>query len=398
MGRRRRTRIAFRFYVLLFVAICLFGYGVYIAVDRLVQRTAVIESGASSTQYTAQAVIVRSETLTDAEGLTSIKYHADEGAVVYKGNKIAEVYSTGYSQTDVNKLLNTRAQIKEYHKTLKASAYTDLELDRLDAQVLDYARELEQLIHGKAKGNLLNLERQLQTVLTNRQTHMKYRNTSDQNLIGLYDTEASLVKKIDSWTTTYLAVSDCIVSFYTDGYENMLGTTDLKEITAAQVRSVLGGEAPPTTTAQRGRTPVFRQVRQNGWYLLLLLNDSKWNPVEGGTYKVQLAGFEDLVIDAAVDSYSRTGNELLVRMVVGGDVRPVLNVRSAQATIAEDYVSGLKIPISALHVQSGQQGVVLVDNGGIFVPIDIIMQDENYYVISPKQRDALSEGQKIRVF
>ncbi len=398
MNRRKKKRVAFRFYVILLVGLGLFGYGAYSVLANMVQRTAIIESGGASNQYAAEAVIVRKETLKDAEGLTRINYFADEGQLVLKGNTIAEVYSTGYSKTDENKLLNARSKIKSYHKTKLAAEYKDATLARLDSQILDYARELELMVHGKAKGNLVNLQRQMETVLTQRQTHLRSKFSGDQNLNNLYDEEASLVKQIAGWTNTHLAKSDCIVSFYTDGYENALSTDTLDTITAAQVRSVLNGEAPATTTAQRGRTPIFREVQPSGWYLLLLSHDVNWKPVDGQTYKVQLAGFEDKVFDAVVESSARSGSELLVRMSVAGDVRPVLNVRTTTAEVGETYVSGLKVPLNALYYQNGTFGVVLTDGNGLFVPIEEIVRDNKYAIIQPQTPGALREGQKIRVF
>lgn len=397
MGRKRRKRVAFRFYLLLIAALCIFGYGVYIAVDSLVQNTAVIESGGMDSQYSARAVIVRDEKVTDVEGLTSVKYYAEEGTLVYRGNRIADVYSSGYSTTDRNKLLSVRQNIKVQHKLLLASTYSDQTLERLDTQIYEYAREFELLVHNKAQGNLLNLETQLQTSLTARQNHLRNK-YSNQQLIKYYEEEATLVKKIQSWTTTHLAQSDCIVSFYTDGYEEVLDIANFDDITAVQVRSILNGEAPEQSVVQRGRTSVFREVSPSGWYLLLISNDSNWNPVVGQSYKVQLTGFDDHVVDAAVSSFSRSGNELLVRMTVNGDVKPVLNVRTAEALVGELYVSGLKVPLNALHYQNGQWGVVLTDNGGVFVPVYEIMRDNNYAVIQPVAAGALQAGQKVKVF
>lgn len=43
-------------------------------------------------------------------------------------------------------------------------------------------------------------------------------------------------------------------------------------------------------------------------------------------------------------------------------------------------------------------GIVLTDDGGRFVPVTVIMQDNSYAVIQPLQAGALMEKQKIRVF
>lgn len=396
--RRKKRRVAFRFYVFLFVVLCGFLYACYLVVGGMFEKTAVIMAGNMGNQYHANAVIVRNETLTSAEGLTSITYYADEGEVVYKGNKIAEIYSTGYSQTDMNKLLNIRTQIKNYHKTLAASTYTDLQLDRMDANVLQIASDIRSIARGKSTGNLLNLTRQMDTAMSSRQSYLRSKYSTDQTLTGLYQNESTLLKKIASWTVTYIADTDCIVSFYTDGYENAFSVETADDITAAQVRSVLNGEDPESTAAERGRTPVFRTVQNGQWYLMLLTNDKNWNPVEGQSYKVQLEGFDDTVFDATVTSFSRSGSELLVRMSVPSKVRTVLNTRTAQATVGELYVSGLQVPLNALRTQNNQLGVVLSDNGGIFVPIQVVMQDNKNAVILPLSVGSLAEGQKVLLF
>lgn len=396
--RRRKRRIAFRFYVLLFVALCVFLYAVYTAVSGLFVKTAVITSGNMGNQYRASAVIVRNETLTTAEGLTSIAYFADEGEVVYKGNKIAEIYSTGYSQTDMNKLLNIRSQIKAYHKTLQASSYTDLQLERMNNGVLTLASDVRRIVQQDSSGNLLNLSRQLDSAMENRQNYLRNKYLNDQNLESLYAQESSLLKKIASWTVTYIADSDCIVSFYTDGYENALPFDTADDIPSADIHRVLNGEDPVSTAAERGRTPVFRTVQNTGWYLMLLTNDKNWNPVAGQTYKVQLDGFDGTVFDGTVTSFARSGSELLVRMYVSSSVRNVLNLRTAQAQVGELYVSGLQVPLNALRQQNGQVGVVLTDGAGIFVPVQVVMQDNENAVIVPQSVGALAEGQKVRLF
>ncbi len=398
MRRQGKTRIAFRFYLFLFAAVCMLGYGVYTALDSMIQRSAVIESGDMGNQYMVDAVIARNEKLTDAEGVTSVKFYVDEGGHVAQGNKIVEVYSTGYSQTDMNKLLSVRSQIKDQHKILKASTHGDIQLENLEKKVMDYTREFELMVRGTGHGNLLNLERQIQAAMNARQSYLRNKHAADQSLTSLYENETTLVKKIANWTNNKVATSDCIVSFYTDGYENYLDVNDLDNITPAQVLGVLAGQRPPTSLAQRGRVPIYREVNPSGWYLLLISHDANWKPVEGQAYKVELAGFDDHIVEGVVTTATRTGSDLLIRMKVKGDVRPVLNVRTTKAQVGEEYVSGLKVPNNALRQQGGQMGVVLMDSGGIFVPVNVVMQNNDYAVIQSLAVGALWEGQKIRVF
>lgn len=400
MARRRKSRgISPATVFVVLIAVCLVGFVGYMVLSNLIQRTAVIEAGNLGNQYRAQAVVVRAETIVDTEGLSNISYFADEGQMVYSGDKIAEVYSTGYSQSDINKLLSIRSDIKGQLKTALSSDYGDANLERLDNQVLDYAKEISMLVNHQETGNLLNLERQLNAAIGQRQTYLrnKFYNTQP-TLANLYDSETTLVKKIQSWTTPYLATENCIVSFYTDGYETILTADNVENISLPVANGVIAGEDPDLSSAQRGRTAVFRKVDPSRWYLVLVSKEKDWTPVSGQTYKIQLDGFEDTVIDGTVTTFSQSGNETLVRMQVVGDVRQVLNVRTVGATVGEHYVSGLKVPINAIVRQDGQEGIVRTDNGGQFVPVSIIMQDSKYAVVQSNIPGALWEGQKIRVF
>lgn len=377
--------------------ICFVGYTL---IGGMVQRTAVVAAGSIGNKYAANAVVVRNEKVTDTEGLTTVKFYADEGELLYPGTKIADVYSSGYSQTDINKLLNTRTNIKTHVVTALASgSYMDTQLERLDATVMDYARELGLLVQGNAAGNLINLERQLTTALSQRQSHMREKYySSDPTLARLYDDETSLVKKIQSWTTPFLSTSTCIISFYTDDYETTLDTAVFDDITMEQVKGVLAGERPQMSSAQRGRTALFREITPTGYGLLLLSSDKNWNPVDGQTYQVSLSGYEDVSISGVITSSTRNGNELLVRMWVDGDVKPLLNTRTAQAQVSETYAIGLQVPVGALYRQNGQEGVVLTDGDGWFVAVTVLMRDNSIAVVQPLVAGTLQEGQRIRLF
>ena len=85
-------------------------------------------------------------------------------------------------------------------------------------------------------------------------------------------------------------------------------------------------------------------------------------------------------------------------MFVTSNVRTVLNTRTSQATVGELYVSGLQVPLNALRQQNGQIGVVLTDGNGIFVPVEVLMQDNENAVVMPLDVGALAEGQKVRLF
>ena len=158
------------------------------------------------------------------------------------------------------------------------------------------------------------------------------------------------------------------------------------------------GQKPEKSTIQKGKTTIYRTVRDGRWYVLFLVKDSVWNPVEGQTYELMLERFENTTVMATVESFTRSGGELLVRLSVQGPVSPVLYMRTCQAELG-DYVSTLCVPAKAIYRSGDTDGVVVVDGTNqSFIPVNIILRDGDYVYISAIQQGLLYEGQTVRLF
>jgi len=361
-------------------------------------NTAVVESYSLGDTHTGDALIVRNETAYDDEGVQNIEYVAQEGSMVYRGDVICYVYSTGYSSKEMSTLQNYRDQIKDYQQTLlKSETAYDQKMTRLESEVLQRGLEVRSLVQG-ARGNLLNQENILEAAITQRQSYFRSKYSSDMRLNRLYDDETTQQQRIDSWIKQKVATQESIVSFYTDGFEYALTPSEFEKYTPAEVRSMINGNRPATSTAQRGRSNLYRMVKQNNYAVLMLVEDSVWNPVEGMNLKLVLEQFTDTTVDAQVLSFTRSGGELLLRLAVIGDVTDVLYMRTCRARLGE-YVDCLKVPQKALYQKGDQSGVVLVtDENQVFVPARVLRQEGGYAYITPAQTGTLSSGDCVRLF
>ncbi len=366
-------------------------------------RTALVTTGTRGFSYRGNALIVRNETSYDEDGVTSVEYIAEEGSLVPRSGLICMVYTAGYSQKEVNQLQNLRDQIKEYHLDLLAKEATlDQKMTRLESEVLQRAGEVRRMVQG-AKGNMLNMERLLDSAITARQNYLREKYRDDTRLTRLYDDEGTQEKRINSYTTQRSAGQDSLVSFYTDGYEQ-LSPSNFDQVSPAQVRAMLGGAKPEKGAVQRGRTTIYRLVRNSGWGVLLLLNSPDWTPGQGESYQLKLEQFENTVVNATVSSFTRTGGELLLRLSVSGDVSPVLSMRTCQAQIGQ-YVSSMRVPTNCLYRQPNREtgdimtGVVKLDGASMpFVPVSVISTEGEYTYIEPLQPGLLDIGDSVRVF
>lgn len=363
--------------------------------------TAIARAGVLGDEYAGSVVIARNETLYETENKTRVDFIANEGSHVPRSSVICKVYSSGYNQTEINRLQTYREEIQDYHVNQVFSTYVDAALDANNDEVSSLAQQVRTLVQGRGVGSLGNLENQLQSALNVRKNYLRQKYPDDQTLSGLYKVENDQLKKIESWTTTYTAKEDCIVSFYTDGYENTINANTYSMLTPADVRNVIRGVAPQQATAvQRGSDPIFRTVVEDEWYALFLCTDREWNPVVGEQYQMQLTGFDNYVLPAQVESFTRIGGDLLLRMRVRSNVEPVLNIRTCGATVG-DFVSGVYVPIRALYTLDNMIGVVVLEGGlQTFVPVTVISYpDENTAFVRPTLAGSpLSEGKTIMLF
>lgn len=363
--------------------------------------TAIARSDSLGNYYSGTVVIARNETLYETENMTQIDFVAEEGSRVNRTGVICRVYSSGYNQTEISRLQTYREEIQNYHVNQVLSTYVDAALDSENEEIATLAQQVRTLVQSRGVGSLTNLEKQLESALTVRKNYLRQKYPDDQTLSELYKVESDQLKKIESWTTTYTAKEDCLVSFYTDGYENTINAGTFQTLTPSDVRGVIRGVAPEQSTVSRGSDPIFRTVLEDEWYALFLCSDKDWNPVVGETYQMQLSGFNNYIIDATVQSFTRIGSDLLLRMSVRNQsVEPVLNIRTCSATVG-DFVSGVRVPIRALYAYDNMMGVVVLEGGmQTFVPVTVIsyLDDEYAFVRPTREGSPLENGKTVMLY
>lgn len=390
------------------VALGFLGWYLYTSFAPKAETRGKITAANLSATHSGDCLIVRNEVPYDAEGVTSVVYAADEGSYVTKttydengeakATEICRVYSSGYSTREMNTLRNYRNSIRDYQKNLIETETTyDAKLNRVTSDVLTYAKAVRDLIGG-ARGSLENQEALLREAVQKRQEYIKNKYVSDQRLNRLFDDELSQTQRIDSWTKIYTVVKEGLVSFYSDGYEYGLTVANYTTFEPKQVRSMINGNAPEKTAAQKGKTTIYRMVEDGEWYVLFLSDDTQWNPVNGQIYQLQLERFENTAVNAEVVNFTRSGGELLVRLKVNSSVQPVLYMRSCGAMLHES-MSTLCVPERAIYVQDGMTGVVTVENSiESFIPVNVIHYENGNAYFQTIQQGVFLEGKEVLLF
>ena len=389
----RRKRVTGRFYIFL-LAIFVIVFLIVRPHLHFGTREAIIEPGSASYSRSTDAVIIRDEEVFSSGTIARVEYVAMENTLLNAGDTIAYLYSTGYSESELERLEDIRANIQAYHKTI-LNNIVDNDLNRLDRIVDMRALELKALVTHQTTGNLLTLTRQLETAMVDRQDYMRANQREDLNLNRLYQDESTRMNSIASWRTEATADEAGVISFYTDGYEAALTPEALDALTPADVHAVIAG-APLGESSSR-LTDIYRLVDQNEWYVAILTDGQSWNPVLDQVYYLQFEGFEDLVYSAKVTRVQKVDNEVLAVFLVEDPIGPMIYQRSGRVTLSSQ-LTGLSVLAEALSDQNGQLGVWLFDvPGGTFVPVEVLSNDGSRALIQPLADGALEVGDPVLI-
>ena len=183
----RRKRVTGRFFIFLLALLVIAFLILRPLLFRGVRETVVMMANASQRQ-TVDCIIIRDEAVTAADSAARVEYIAAEDSLVAEGDNIANIYATGYSESLLNNLENTRKNIQDYHKQLLANI-VDADLNRLDAVVNLMALEFKNLITRRTTGNLKTVTGQLQTA----------RNTCARTSAATTSSPSSTRRKTPGW-------------------------------------------------------------------------------------------------------------------------------------------------------------------------------------------------------
>lgn len=362
------------------------------------QQTALVTISEQGSTFSGQTLIVRNESVFHQENVSDVRYLAEEASAVSRGDPICTVYSTGFSARELERLMSYRTQIKDYHKVLlDASTAPDAQLGRIETLVMQRAQETQALVRG-ASGNLLNQEQLLKEAIRERHSYLKQKYIEDTKLTRLYDNENSQLQRIETWTKQFSATDNGIVSFYTDGYEGVLNSATAQSYSPKEVRDMLGGRLPQGLSRPKNAIDIFRLVRQFDWSALMLADDLSWNPVVGDEYRMLIESFESTTVRVRVESVTRAGGEMLVRLQADSAIEPILYTRQARVQLSKSVIT-YAVPSSAIINQDGVIGVVvLYKEGPYLVPVEVVSRDATQAHVVPVHAGHLYAGLTVRLF
>lgn len=346
-----------------------------------------------------QGVYVRDEIVKSYSGTGAVRYCVDDGSKLGVGSVIAEVYSDP-EQIDLRKRIAEKqdeiAMLRKIENPGTSENAQPANLASLiDEQYINMIRLRERQDYFA-----MNSAKQDMTVLMS--TYEKVTGSGvdfNDRIVALEDEVARLNSQLSAPETTIPAPESVYFVSYVDGYEDILTPETMHELTPEQISAVSDDGKLSATNA--GEQMIGKLIRDYAWYIVGVFDNRKMRLSEGDSTKIRLESVPQELTVNVVSLYA-TGDIDKTQGIFRCDelTHDTVQHRTERVEIVRDTVEGIRVPRSAIRFktlveeQTDEEGNVTTtttDYKGVYVlvgetpefrKIDVIYEDENYFLSS----------------
>lgn len=393
MRRHRKVKAKPRFYALMTVLLIVVIVVVVLILTN--SKAGVIETGAIDWSSVENMVVVRDETSVSIEKYDRVIYKAPEGADILEGDAVASVFKWGYTDERMQSLIAVQKEILNEQNALLESI-TNPELASLNAQIAQKLVNVRDAVMYRSGSDALTLENDLKELLNERKTMLKELVQPNEKLNQLYAEESLQLSQLNEWKADVTAKGSGRISFYFDGYEQVMNASKLDMLNSALIASVFKSAAG-TGSKDAAQTLLYRVVNSGRWYTAFLTNASSPQRLVGGEqYTVVFDGYPNDPVTATALEPAISDDKAVNVLEFTSDIGEFIGIRSVSATIRLN-AQGLKVPNKAIVMQNGMPGVNLVMDGGTKrMEVVVLASDAENAIIRPRNAaDVLTAGMRF---
>lgn len=391
---KSKMRLTGRFFVMILVVVGIIALVVLVA--NLTKKTGEIEFGSLGADMEVNAAVIRDEKVIMSEPYEKITFDVVEGETVNNDQVIAQLYKRGYQDETMVSLLNLQKQIYEYQIQLLGGQVPP-ELADLNSSIDEVEMQIRAVSRGESTLDMLNLEQSLKDLDAQRVTLMQSIVTPDTTLTQLYNDLKIQQNVISGWRRDIKNTSGTgIVSFYFDGYEQVLSVNKLSTINSALVKNVVNGGNTAKVSESSSEVPLYRIINNTHWFIAFVTSSSDpMRLAEGEQYSVLFKDYSDQQYTATARASTVSEKSVVNILEFNTDIGKMIGTRTVAATISKS-AQGLVVPLKAIEIVSGMPGINITYGDSVLrVEVDILAQDTKKAVIrAHNSSDNLTAGMK----
>jgi putative membrane fusion protein len=349
-----------------------------------------ISNGAVDLSVPAECVIIRDEVNVSTEKFDKIIFKVPEAVTAESGTLIAEIFKWGYNDEIMQSLLNVQKEILA-QQMAQLEGIENPELSQLNTDIDALLSDIRSVTMESEPKDLLDLEWSLKELMQRRIDYLKSSVQETEVLNSLYTEEQNRIAQIEEWKSDIVTAGSGLVSFYFDGFEQVLNADKLNTLNADLIKKVLKGSKVPGAGSADN---LYRLINSGHWYCAFLTpSQQALRLTEGEEYTVVFEGYYDRPYIGRALRSSVSGGDVVNILEFDQDIGPLYSTRVANCLLSKE-VQGLKIPLKAIDIKDGLPGIDVRNNGNVvWTAINVLAaDDENAIITASDNTIALTSG------
>ncbi len=349
----------------------------------------VIRHGEMEKSHSFSAVVIRDETVIEAEKSGVLESHADDNEMVRKNKHIASIYETEIDESAKASLQRINARIEEITKVREQFGISEVGAFQVDSAMDLKVREVYKSSEIGDMKEVMSILNDLNLLNDRKNALQKGVDYTDETLRKLMKEKEDAEKKLGGSKQDIYAPAAGIYTTTVDGFEDILTPSAIGEMTPYDFESVT--KMHDSDKAKKSKESVCKIIESTQWSVAFVATQKEISKLkEGSPVYIRAKNHEN--DSAAKISYISTpvnGNYLVIA-TSDKDCTWAMRERFVEIDLVRSKYSGLKVPIAALRVKDGKTGVFTVVDGIVyFKEVNVLYKDTVYAIV---EEDNTSRG------
>ncbi|MCT4611826.1 MAG: hypothetical protein N4A47_00485 [Clostridia bacterium] len=343
----------------------------------------------------SEGIIVRNEVTVKPNTSGDASYNYQDNEKVKKDDLIAVISDKNLNNIKRSRLNEINAEILKFQSQRK-----DLFLfkDSLVKLNTSFDKKIKyyygKTFYGDNFEEIYALKKNMDDYLYGKVSLLSAESTDNT---GYYiEKRRNFLNQIDANTESLVAPIGGVLSYYTDGFEDIYTKDTLSNIDLDDFKKSFANDVSDFSRINAGDN-AFKIVDGFEWYLAGLVSNKDIDKFSvGQTKKLRLFGVRNETVKAQILDIKKYGEKSIVYYKLVSKIENFLNVRKVDFEVIENSYEGyklpkksvvkktlLKIPTDCIVKIAKVRGVLKkIGNEPEFTPIDIVYSDEGYSYIS----------------
>lgn len=381
--QKKRSKNFWRISLALFI----FGYLFFRTVPSLFAiafKFTLPESVIVEDTINTEAIIIKKESLFRADGSGTIELVRAEGDKVAKNSQICKIILDGGSSAlkqEIDELDKKIEDLKDVEKDVNKK-----DEDKIEEGMENIVFEIQKKIGEEEYDEVEVLKEKLNLYYGKQQDFSGENLLINQSIGNLEDRRDNLKKQISQNALNYYADNAGIVSYKTDGYEEIYSFHNKDNYTYSDFKTGNNKESIIENNSEiHTGESIFKVIDNFEWYVILKIENLKdiESYQEGDSIVLSNKDlneeFRGKIININPENNKGT---ILCRFNTG--FHNIYDKRFMNLDIIKYKYEGFKLPKKALVEKDDQSGVYIKDISGIikFRPVKVLKEDDKFIYIS----------------